>query len=60
MRTWQAWLAAAGEDQTEAYRAYLVALADEERAATAVQSASREVSAPACDATPGVPESPPR
>ena len=41
MRTWQAWLAATGDDQAERYRAYLGALAEEEAAAMAVQCAGR-------------------
>jgi hypothetical protein len=33
LRTWHAWQAAAARDKPERYRAYLTALADEERAA---------------------------
>jgi hypothetical protein len=40
-RTWHAWQAAAVRDKPERYRAYLQALADEERAAASVQMATR-------------------
>ena len=61
MRTWQAWLAAAAVDQAERHRAYLRALAEEERAAIAVQSACRSMPTPTCQAAmPDVAGSPPR
>jgi hypothetical protein len=59
-RTWQAWLAATAEDQCERYRAYLGALAEEEAAAMAVQSASRPEPTPPREATADVAEPPPR
>lgn len=44
LRTWHAWQAAAARDKPERYRAYLSALADEERAARSVELASRMLS----------------
>ncbi len=41
LRTWHAWQAAAAGDKPERYRAYLGALADEERAAASVEMATR-------------------
>ncbi len=41
LRTWHAWQAAAAGDKPERYRAYLRALADEERAAASVEMATR-------------------
>jgi hypothetical protein len=41
LRTWHAWQAAAARDKPERYRAYLQALADEERAAASIQMATR-------------------
>lgn len=41
LRTWHAWQAAAARDKPERYRAYLKALADEERAAASVELATR-------------------
>ncbi|MFL5860010.1 MAG: hypothetical protein ACJ780_04415 [Solirubrobacteraceae bacterium] len=41
LRTWHAWLAAGARDKPERYGAYLRALADEERAAAAVEVAAR-------------------
>ena len=41
LRTWHAWQAAAARDKPECYRAYLRALADEERAAASVELATR-------------------
>lgn len=41
LRTWHAWQAAAAGDKPERYSAYLRALADEERAAAAVELAMR-------------------
>jgi hypothetical protein len=41
LRTWHAWQAAAARDKPERYRAYLRALADEERAAASVELATR-------------------
>jgi len=41
LRTWHAWQAAAARDKPERYRAYLRALADEERAAALVELATR-------------------
>jgi hypothetical protein len=43
LRTWHAWQAAAARDKPERYRAYLGALADEERAAASVEMATREL-----------------
>jgi hypothetical protein len=37
LRTWHAWQAAAARDKPERYRAYLQALADEERAAASIE-----------------------
>lgn len=59
-RTWQAWLAATAEDQTDRYRAYLRALAEEEQAAIAVQCAGRATPERARDTTSDIAESPPR
>jgi hypothetical protein len=41
LRTWHAWQAAGARDKPERYRAYLQALADEERAAASIQMATR-------------------
>lgn len=41
LRTWHGWQAAAARDKPERYRAYLRALADEERAAASVEKATR-------------------
>jgi hypothetical protein len=41
LRTWHAWQAAGAGDKPERYRAYLRALADEERAAASVEMATR-------------------
>ncbi len=41
LRTWHGWQAAAARDKPERYRAYLRALADEERAAASVEMATR-------------------
>ena len=41
LRTWHAWQAAAARDKPERYRAYLTALADEERAAASIELATR-------------------
>ncbi len=60
MRTWQAWLAATAEDQSERYRAYLGALAEEERAALAVQCGCRSMATAAREGMPDVAGSPPR
>lgn len=60
MRTWQAWLAATAEDQSERYGAYLGALAEEERAALAVQYGCRSMPPAAREAMPDVAGSPPR
>jgi hypothetical protein len=53
LRTWHAWQAAAARDKPERYRAYLRALADEERAAASVEMATRVL---ADDAGPGMAE----
>ena len=53
LRTWHAWQAAAAWDKPERYRAYLRALADEERAAASVEMATRVL---ADDAGPGMAE----
>jgi hypothetical protein len=53
LRTWHAWQAAAARDKPERYRAYLGALADEERAAASVETATRML---ADDAGTGVAE----
>ncbi|MGZ4167020.1 MAG: hypothetical protein ACXVUX_13255 [Solirubrobacteraceae bacterium] len=45
LRTWHAWQAAPARDKPERYRAYLTALADEERAARSVELATRMLSA---------------
>ena len=41
LRSWHAWQAAARNDRPERYRAYLRALADEERAAASSEMATR-------------------